>query len=116
MPALSLFLGLTLGAGILTGEEEFRAGASWLVHLLSSVPPDTHIQASLQLDPAEERERPLFVHPELGRGACLSQPGGEAHQGMWSAHLPGPAQVRRLRAAGVFPGASGGEGNEDTWG
>lgn len=22
-------------------------------------------------------------------------------------HLPGPAQVRRLRAAGVFPGASG---------
>lgn len=61
------------------------------------------------------------MHPELGRGACLSQPGGKEHHGMWSAHLPGPAQVRRLQAAGVFGGgggggASGGEGNEDTWG
>lgn len=27
--------------------------------------------------------------------------------GCGSVHLPGPAQVRRLRAAGVFPGASG---------
>lgn len=27
--------------------------------------------------------------------------------GCRSVHLPGPAQVRRLRAAGVFPGASG---------
>lgn len=27
---------------------------------------------------------------------------------MWSAHLPGPAQVRRLQAAGVFGGGGGG--------
>lgn len=27
---------------------------------------------------------------------------------MWSAHLPGPAQVRRLQAAGVFGGVGRG--------
>ena len=52
------------------------------IHLFWLVPPDACIQASLQLGPAAERERPLGVHPELGRGACLSQPGGEAQRGV----------------------------------
>lgn len=48
----------------------------------------------------------------MGVAACLSQPGGEARwnvewRGAGSTHLPGPAQVRRLQAAGVFPGAPG---------
>lgn len=52
------------------------------IHLFWLVPPDARIQALLQLGPATEWERPLWVHPELGRGACLSQPGGEVQHGV----------------------------------
>ena len=98
--------------GILTGEE-FRAGASGLfIHLFSLVPPDARIQASLQLGPAAERERPLGVHPELERGACLSQPGGEAQCGVECGEHTCLAQPRSggFALQLCFPGGGGGVG------
>ena len=84
-----------------------QSGSIRLVHSPVLVGP------SWRLHPGFAAIRPSRRAGKASGGAsgagegCLSEPArrrGAAWSGMWRAHLPGPAQVRRLRAAAVFPG------------